>query len=82
MMSPEPSVQQTTETGEMIGGWSRYVQSGMHYMDRLYDHNAPGLSELQRKVCTMPVVWHNISRHPRSPYTQQESQATPTTAKM
>jgi hypothetical protein len=38
-------------------------------MDRLYDRDAPDLDDVQREVCTLPKIWHNQSKHPRSPYT-------------
>ena len=48
---------------------TEYVQRGMHYQDRIYDRDAPGLSEEQRQVLSLPPVWHNESRHHRSPFT-------------
>ena len=41
----------------------------MHYQDRIYDRDAPGLSEEQREVLSLPPVWHNESRHHLSPFT-------------
>ena len=48
---------------------TEYVQRGMHYQDRIYDPDAPGLSEEQREVLSLPPVWHNESRHHLSPFT-------------
>jgi hypothetical protein len=50
----------------------KYVQSGMHYQDRRYNHRLPALTALQRAVLEMPAdddAWHNESRHPASAYT-------------
>ena len=45
----------------------KYVQSGMHYQDRRYNHRLPALTALQRAVLEMPAgyddPWHNESRH-------------------
>eukprot|EP01052_Picozoa_sp_SAG31_P034696 SAG31_NODE_4090_length_3600_cov_4.861183_3_plen_188_part_00 len=46
----------------------KYVGYGLHYTDRRYDNEQPGLSDLQRQVLSYPDLFLNEARNAQSPY--------------
>lgn len=48
----------------------KYVPYGMHYTDRRYDTEAPGLTPLQREVCSYPEggIFFDEARNAKSPF--------------
>ena len=38
----------------------------MHYQDRQYNTELPGLSDSQREIMLFPETWYNEAKHARS----------------